>query len=162
VHRQTSVARLGRIVGELSANRRIRIRSDTLPANVIHIIGAISRAPLLLDLRRIGLRSLDARALLGPILGLGENWSGDQGYQRRSRKQFLHGIVSLASLWVYIPALELYASYNFSMHDNVKQWTSFYAIFILKILSRAKPLHPRKMVNNYARLRHVAAPTKIS
>src|SRR5215510_7166775 len=91
---QASVGRLGRIVRELRANRRIRIRSDIVPTNVIHIIGAIVRAPLLLSLRRLGLRSLGAYSLLGPIARLRNSGSRDQGNQGRSRKQFLHGIVS--------------------------------------------------------------------
>src|SRR5262245_17593729 len=91
---QASVARLGRIVRHLSANRRIRIRSDILSTNVIHIVGAIGRAPLLLGLRRMGLRSLGAYPLRGAIARLRKNGSRDQGNQGRSRKQFLHGIVS--------------------------------------------------------------------
>jgi hypothetical protein len=109
---QVSVSRLGWIVRELSANRRVRIRSDIVATNVVHFIGAIGRAPLLLNLRRSGLRSLSAGLLLGAIFGLRKNRGGDQGYQRHSREQFLHGIVSLvfnlwASLWISLWVIAL-------------------------------------------------------
>src|SRR5690242_5054977 len=88
---QASVACLDRIVRHLSANSRIRIRSDILPTNVIHIVGARERALLL---NRSGLWGLGACPLRGPIFGLRKDRSGDKGNQRDSRKQLLHGVVS--------------------------------------------------------------------
>src|SRR5947199_9689005 len=86
-----SVARLGRIVRELSADRRIRIGSDTLPTDVIHVIGAIGRALLALNLCRVGLRSLGAGPLRGPIFGLRKNRSGGQSNQGHRRKTVTRG-----------------------------------------------------------------------
>jgi hypothetical protein len=69
-------------------------------------VGASGSAPLLLSLLRLGLRSLYARPLLDPIVGLRKNRSGDQGNQCHSRKQLLHGIASWAVLWMHRTSVE--------------------------------------------------------
>src|SRR5262249_56393241 len=90
--RQASI-RLARIARHLRADGRIRIRSNVLTMNVIHIVGRIGRTPLLLILGLLlSLRSLGAGAMRYTILR--ERGAGDHGYQRHSREQFDHSIFS--------------------------------------------------------------------
>jgi hypothetical protein len=63
--------------------------------NVIDIVGRIGRAPLLLILRRVGLRNRRRTSpMRRTIPGLRESWSCDHSRKRHSREQFLHRIVS--------------------------------------------------------------------
>jgi hypothetical protein len=116
-HHPASVSPLAGVVRELRTDRRIRIRPDVLTVNVIDIVGAIARVPLLLILRRGGLRSRRTIPMRRAIPRLSESGSCNHSHKRHGREQFLHCIVSWFDLAVAAREIELSLWNNFSIHE---------------------------------------------